>query len=315
MKSKLFTLVVASLLSLQIAPTLAVTTNVYSTQFETTQGYNINLNLEGQAGWLGSGTGGNGLITNAISGQGQSAYIGFDAPNPADDSLVIWKPINFNAVAAGYPVVKFFTQMRIEDSTNSFYDIFRWSIYNTQGDRLFSLDFDNDFLDISYLLDGTNNIQFTTNQFVNATTYTLMVTMDFASNRWSASFNGAIIATNQFITTTNAPLNLGDVDAVWLVNQISGTNAPGDNYMIFDNYTITAEMPPAQVQFLGRTGEGWSLLRVNGQANSRWALDATTNFVNWIALKTNVISGTFFDHVDTTSAGLPRRFYRARLVP
>ena len=315
MKSKLFTLVVASLLSLQIAPTLAVTTNVYSTQFETTQGYNINLNLEGQAGWLGSGTGGNGLITNAIPGQGQSAYIGFDAPNPADDSLVIWKPINFNAVAAGYPVVKFFTQMRIEDSTNSFYDIFRWSIYNTQGDRLFSLDFDNDFLDISYLLDGTNNIQFTTNQFVNATTYTLMVTMDFASNRWSASFNGAIIATNQFITTTNAPLNLGDVDAVWLVNQISGTNAPGDNYMIFDNYTITAEMPPAQVQFLGRTGEGWSLLRVNGQANSRWALDATTNFVNWIALKTNVISGTFFDHVDTTSAGLPRRFYRARLVP
>lgn len=315
MKSKLFTLVVASLLSLQIAPTLAVTTNVYSTQFETTQGYNINLNLEGQAGWLGSGTGGNGLITNAISGQGQSAYIGFDAPNPADDSLVIWKPINFNAVAAGYPVVKFSTQMRIEDSTNSFYDIFRWSIYNTQGDRLFSLDFDNDFLDISYLLDGTNNIQFTTNQFVNATTYTLMVTMDFASNRWSASFNGAIIATNQFITTTNAPLNLGDVDAVWLVNQISSTNAPGDNYMIFDHYTITAEMPPAQVQFLGRTGEGWSLLRVNGQANSRWALDATTNFVNWIALKTNVISGTFFDHVDTTSAGLPRRYYRARLVP
>ena len=315
MKSKLFTLVVASLLSLQIAPTLAVTTNVYSTQFEATQGYNINLNLEGQAGWLGSGSGGNGLITNAIPGQGQSAYIGFDAPNPADDSLVIWKPINFNAVAAGYPVVKFSTQMWIEDSTNSFYDIFRWSIYNTQGDRLFSLDFDNDFLDISYLLDGTNNIQFTTNQFVNATTYTLMVTMDFASNRWSASFNGAIIATNQFITTTNAPLNLGDVDAVWLVNQISSTNAPGDNYMIFDNYTITAEMPPAQVQFLGRTGEGWSLLRVNGQANSRWALDATTNFVNWIALKTNVISGTFFDHVDTTSAGLPRRFYRARLVP
>ena len=315
MKSKLFTLVVASLLSLQIAPTLAVTTNVYSTQFEATQGYNINLNLEGQAGWLGSGSGGNGLITNAIPGQGQSAYIGFDAPNPADDSLVIWKPINFNAVAAGYPVVKFSTQMRIEDSTNSFYDIFRWSIYNTQGDRLFSLDFDNDFLDISYLLDGTNNIQFTTNQFVNATTYTLMVTMDFASNRWSASFDGAIIVTNQFITTTNAPLNLGDVDAVWLVNQISSTNAPGDNYMIFDNYTITAEMPPAQVQFLGRTGEGWSLLRVNGQANSRWALDATTNFVNWIALKTNVISGTFFDHVDTTSAGLPRRYYRARLVP
>ncbi len=315
MKSKLFTWVVASLLLIQIAPAVAVTTNVYSTQFEAAQGYNINSNLVGQVGWLGSGTGGNGLISNAIPGQGQSAYIGFDAPNPANDSLVIWKPINFNPVAAAYPVVTFSTQMRIEDSGNNRYDIFRWSIYNTQGNRLFSLDFDNDFLDIGYLLDGTNNIQFTTNKFVNATTYTLTVTMNFASNRWSASFNNNVIATNKSITTTNAPLNLGDVDAVWLVNQISGTNAPGDNYMVFDNYTITAEMPPAQVQLLGRTGDGWSLLRVNGQHNSRWSLDATTNLVHWTALKTNVISGTFFDHVDTTSAGLPRRFYRARLVP
>jgi hypothetical protein len=127
--------------------------------------------------------------------------------------------------------------------------------------------------------------------------------------------NNVVFATNQFITTANAPLNLGDVDAVWLVNQISGTNAPGNNYMVFDNYTITAYMPPAQVQLMGRTGEGWSLLRVNGQSNSRWSLDATTNLANWTAIKTNVISGTFYDHVDTTSAGLPRRYYRARLVP
>ncbi len=315
MKSKLFTFIVALLLSAQITPTFAITTNVYSTQFEVPQGYNINLDLTGQAGWTNSGSGGNGLILNAIPGQGQSAYIGFDAPNPADDNLVIWQPIDFNAVAAAYPTVKFSTQMRIEDSTNDLYDIFRWSIYNTQGNRLFSLDFDNDFLDIGYLLDGTNQIFFTTNTFVNATTYTLTVTMDFASNRWSASFGNALIATNKAITTVNAPLNLGDIDAVWLVNQINGTNAPGNNYMIFDNYTITAEMPPARVQYLGRTGDGWSLLRVNGQNNSRWSLDATTNFVNWIPLKTNVISGTNFDHVDTTSASLPRRYYRARLVP
>ena len=319
MKSKLFTLVVAVLFLSQVAPLFAATTNVYSTQFEAAQGYNINLDLIGQAGWLGSGSGGNGLRTNFIAGQGQQAYIGFDAPNPADDNLVIWKPIDFNAVAAGYPIVKFSTQMRIIDSqatTNR--DVFRWSVYNIQGNRLFSLSFDNEFLDIAYLLDGTNQIFYTTNTFVNSAVYTLNVTMNFASNRWSASLDNALIATNKFITTTNAPLNLGDVDAVWLVNQVSGTNAPGNNYMIFDNYSITAEtllVPPAQVQFLGRTVEGWSLLRVNGQNGSRWSLDGTTNLVNWTAVKTNVISGTYFDHVDTTSAGLPRRFYRARLVP
>ena len=89
MKSKLFTLVVATFLFVQLAPVFAATTNVYSTQFEAAQGYNINLDLIGQAGWLGSGTGGNGLLTNAMPGQGQQAYIGFDAPNPADDMLFV----------------------------------------------------------------------------------------------------------------------------------------------------------------------------------------------------------------------------------
>lgn len=318
MKSNLFAVAVSALLFMQITLAFAAATTVYSTQFENAQGYNIALDLIGQSRWVGQGSGGNGILTNAVPGQGQQAYIGFDTPNPADDRLIIWKPINFNPISAGLPIVKFSTQMQITDSSNGNWDIFRWSIYNIQGDRLFSLDFDNDFLDIAYLLDGTNQIVFTTNVFENAVTYTLNVTMNFASNRWSASLNNTLIVTNRLITTTNAPLNLGDVDAVWLFNQNSGTNAPGNNYMIFDNYSIAAEsipVPPAQVQLLGRTREGWSLLRVNGQNNSRWSLDATTNLVNWTAIKTNIISGAFFDHVDTTSAGLPRRFYRARLVP
>ena len=293
-------------------------TNVYSTQFEAAQGYNTNLDLIGQSGWLGSGSGGNGILPTGFNGQGQSAYIGFDAPHPTNSNLVVWKLVNFNPIAAGFPIVKFTVQMRIEDSTNSKWDDFRWSLYNTQGNRLFSLSFDNDFLDVAYLLDGTNTIAVTNVKFTNSVPYVLTVTMNFTSNRWSASLGNALIATNKLITTTNAPLTLGDVDAVWLVNQISNTNAPGNNYMIFDNYLITAEsvtVPPAQMQYLGRTGDGWSVLRVNGQNNSRWSVDATTNMVNWVALKTNTISGTFFDHVDMMSAGQPKRFYRARLVP
>jgi hypothetical protein len=294
----------------------AITTNVYSTQFEAAQGYNTANDLAGQQGWLKSGTGGNGVVSNGIANQ--SAYIGFAPPNPANSSLILWKPINFNPVTAGYPVVKFSTQLSIEDSTNARRDIFRWSIYNIPGNRLFSIDLDNENLDLSYLRDGTNTLFITTNLFTNSVIYTLNVTMNFASNRWSASLDNRLIATNQPITSTNAQLTLGDIDAVWLVNQISGTNAPGNNFMVFDNYTITAETltdPTAQVQLLGRTVEGWTLLRVNGQNGWRWSLDATTNLVNWTALKTNPISGTSFDHVDTTSAGRPHRFYRARLVP
>jgi hypothetical protein len=74
-------------------------------------------------------------------------------------------------------------------------------------------------------------------------------------------------------------------------------------------------VPSAQLQFLGRTGEGWALLRAFGSNGSRWSLEATTNFVNWTALTTNTISGAFFDHVDMTASPFLRRFYRARLVP
>ena len=57
-------------------------------------------------------------------------------------------------------------------------------------------------------------------------------------------------------------MNLGDIDAVWLVYD---TTAPGDNFMLFDNYRVTAEALPmisAQMELLGRTVEGWTLLRV-----------------------------------------------------
>lgn len=312
---------VAGVVSLLGANLTRAATNVYSTQFETAEGYNNTLDLVGQRGWTSGNTGTiwNGLTEGFIAGQGQHAYIGFAAPTNASE-LFVWQPINFNPIAAGLPIVKFSVQMQIREETpdDANFDNFRWSIYNTQGDRLFSLDFDNIFLDVNYLLDGTNELFLTGILFTNNVTYSLAVTMNFASNRWSATMNSTVIATNQRITTTSAPLNLGDVDAVWIINS---TNNPGDNFMVFDNYEITAEAitvpppPPAHIRFLSRTTEGWALLRVFGRNGSRWSVDATTNFTHWTALKTNTVSGPYFDHVDQSAAGFKQRYYRARFVP
>src|SRR6478736_3922243 len=303
----------------------AVTTNLFSTQFEASESYSSSLDLAGQQGWAKEGSGGNGVVVSGL--QGQSAYIGFAPPNLVDDSLVLWRPINVNPVVAGFPLVKFSVLLNIIDSSNGRYDIFRWSVYNQQLNRLFSIDFDNDYLDVSYRLDGTNSTFFTNIPITNNSNYLMQVTMNFAANRWSATLNNVLIATNQPMTTVNASLTLADIDAVWLVNQVgftntqgqvNYTNAPGNNYLLFDNYQITAEsivIPPTQVRFLGRTTEGWGLLRVTGAEGGRWAVEGTTNFVNWTALKTNQISGGSFDFVDTTSGGLARRYYRARYVP
>jgi hypothetical protein len=138
--------------------------------------------------------------------------------------------------------------------------------------------------------------------------------MDFNANRWNAYVNGALVVTNQLITTNVAARTLGDVDATWL----PGTpGKAGDNYMLFDNYLVTADVlppPPALIQTLGFVS-GQFLLRVTGQTNARYAVDASTNLASWTALKTNVATGGYFDYLDTGSAGLKQRFYRARWVP
>ncbi len=289
----------------------AAPTNIFFTQFEPGEGYTNNFDLIGQGGWLGQGTGGNGIVSNYIAGQGQQAYIGFAAPNPGEDYFVAYHPLNFTPLAAKQPIVKFSVLMSILDSTNREFDNFRWSLYNSQVDRLFSLDFDNYSTNVSYKLDGTNVLVATGVSFAPGSDYTLLVTMNFAANRWSATLNNALLATNLPITTTGATLDLGDIDAEWLIYD---ANAPGDNYMLFDNYRVTAEALP-QMEFLGRTGKGWVLLRGFGPDGSRWAVEGTTNLLNWTSLKTNVVSGGYFDMFDMTAVGLNQRFYRARLVP
>ncbi len=321
MKSRLYwqrflrTLGLTALTLVTFTSAFAAPTNVFFTQFEPVQGYSTNLDLIGQAGWLGDGSGGNGIVNNFIAGQGQQAYIGYSAPDAGGDQLVAWQPLNFSPLAANQPIVKFSVLMSIEDSTNDNFDNFRWSVYNSAVDRLFSLDFDNYYTNVNYLLDGTNGLVATGVSFTPGSNYTLLVTMNFAANRWSATLDNALLATNQLITTTGAALNLGDIDAVWLVYD---TNAPGDNFMLFDNYRVTAEALPmtsAQMNFLGRTVERWTLLRVFGPDGSRWAVEGTTNLLNWTSLKTNVVSGGYFDMFDMTAVGLNQRFYRAQRVP
>src|SRR2546422_931895 len=87
--------------------TAAARTNIFSTQFESAEGYRTNLELIGQNDWVGGGSGGNGIVTNYLAGQGQQAYVGFFPPKTNDDTLFVWKPLNFSPLTNGLPLVKF----------------------------------------------------------------------------------------------------------------------------------------------------------------------------------------------------------------
>jgi hypothetical protein len=205
--------------------------------------------------------------------------------------------------------------MAIIDSSEERFDDFRWSVYNIAGDRLLSLAFNNENLAISYGLDDEAGLIWTGHLFTNEVVMDLAMTLDFAENQWSATVGGTMVTTNLPITTSGSPLTLGDIDAVWVHLPEGG----GDNWMVFDNYLVTAEPvgtppEPPELASLG-LGDGSFLLRVTGEAGRDYAIDASTNLTDWLPLRTNTANGGTFDFVDTGAGEIPNRFYRARWIP
>ena len=297
-------------------------TSGYSTGFEAWEGYDGDFTLVGQDGWVGYGSGpsgdigGNGIVTNYFEGFGQQAYIGYSPPAEKAQFCSVFRPVNLASINPGAAVVKFSVLMQIVDSSsdNGHRDDFRWSFYNTDGTRLFSLDFDNASQLISCLLDGDSKFASTGCAFDNLGSYQLAVTMNFARNLWSATLEGQVLVHAKPITTTGAPLNLGDVDAVWFM---ADPQQPGNNYMLFDDYSISLEpgssIPPA-LELLGFGGG--SSLRLYGEPGLEYRIEVSSDLLSWAPLTTlsAPISG-ILEFRDPNPAQGHQRFYRASQSP
>ena len=289
-------------------------TVLYHTGFEAAEGYTTSLDLVGQRGWEGIGSGGNGILDGVFPGLGQQAYVGFAAPGAGYSNLFVYPRVDFPSTLNQATNLRFSVDMAVLDSTNGEYDDFQWAVFNGEGQMLLGLDFDNYATNVNYYRDGTNRWIPTGKSFAPNAQYHLTLDMDLAHNRWSARLGTLLLVSGQPITTAGAALTVADIDAAQVFYDPA---APGNNYLVFDNYMITAQFPfpPApHLDFLGRTN-GAPALRLHGEDGWRFALDATANFANWTGLTTNSPAGGSFDYVDAAGRALPRRFYRARWVP
>ncbi|MHB9007987.1 MAG: S8 family serine peptidase [Limisphaerales bacterium] len=224
-------------LALKLLPTESPEV-IYETGFEAAEGFNGQLPLAGQGGWLELGGGGNGIVFDIFPGSGQQGYLGWTPPNPGENAYV-WRPLNFTPQTNTRPVVRFSVRMGIQDSSNYAYDSFDWSVYDPEGERLFSLDFDNYDLNIYYTLDDNEGYFWTGGTFENGPIYELVITMDFARNRWIASLDGESLPEEFPISTKGVPRSLGDIVAVWYP---ADPFYAGNNAMVFDDYRVTAEL-------------------------------------------------------------------------
>jgi hypothetical protein len=289
-------------------------TVIYSTSFEPEEGYDPAYTLIGQGGWKGYGFGGNGLVTNYLAGLGQQAYIGFNPPEQPNSFFNLYQPVNLSPIPPALPLIKFSVLMQIVDSQSARgpWDDFRWSVYNTNGHRLFSLDFDNASFLVSYVLDDNAGFISTDRTFDNQGYYQLEVSMDFPKNLWSATLNDEVIVNAKPITTTGASLNLGDIDAVWYM---PNPNAPGDNYMLFDNYTVTADATPSippRLEPLGISSNQSYRARIYGEPALSYRVESSTDLHHWSPVLTNRASANgILDFQDPVVGGKRLRFYRA----
>ncbi|MGC8829233.1 MAG: S8 family serine peptidase [Verrucomicrobiia bacterium] len=231
-------------INLRIAQNLA-STNIYYTGFRSSEGFVAGGKVAGVGGWQCNFNGGNGILANRFPNKDQQAYIGYSPTYGSPSGIVLlWRPINY--VPPTNSIVIFSVYMSIVASTDGYYDNFGWSVYNSAGIRLFTIDFDNNSLAVSYSLDDNQGLRSADLYFENNSIYQMTIVMDFSTNQWSAYLNGVPIAEANPITTQGAMLDLGDIDARWVWGDLLG----GDNFMIFDEYKIeilTELKPPTVV--------------------------------------------------------------------
>jgi hypothetical protein len=202
--------------------------------------------------------------------------------------------------------------MMIVDSTNDQRDDFRWTIYNSDVQRMVTLDFDNETNNINYALDDDVFLP-TEYGFEHDAVYELKFVMDFASNSWTVTVGEEVLVDGKKLTTTGAALTFGDLGPSWIIRN---PETPGDNYMVFDEYRITAEIRdeiPPTLEWAGSLINGRAKLRLGGNATTNYIVEASDDLKNWTSIETTKLEDTWKEVLIDTR-GHTQRFYRARTV-
>jgi hypothetical protein len=288
---------------------------LYSTDFEEFSGGDDK--WVGTNGWLGNsvGVGVHGIDTNLLPGLGKTAFLG--SARPKSTFVAVFRPILYDPVTNGTPIVEFETLMGIQDSTNGHRDSFFFTFYNGSGNLLASIRFDNS--DLSYgiwRLDGTNQVD-TGVDFIRSELNLLFATVDYSNNVWSADLNGIPLFTGALFNATARPRNLGYIAAEW---QLAGstTNDFGNNWMLVADWavrTFPISNVPFWVESTGSATDAFPFVKWTGTPGFDYRIEHSQNMTNWQSglsnsVFTNIQATTPLTFTDESPA--TQRYFRVR---
>jgi len=189
--------------------------------------------IVGQDGWEGQPAPGPHGINSTFTGQGQSMYVG-SLPF-TETTAFFWRTVNYSPLASGTPLVRFSAEFKIVDSTNGKYDDFGFQVYNSDGEYLAGVIFDNNSLGV-FVSDSTAAVA-AGSVFVNDVHAHLDVEINFTTNTWTVSLGGVQLFAPRTFHAGGKSLTLGDVTTYWSAQDALN---PGDNQLLIDNWSIVA---------------------------------------------------------------------------
>ena len=200
------------------------------------------------------------IDSDLVTGMGQTAALGYlgSSPPPSTTQFIrVGRKVDSEPVVAGnQPIIDFYCQIGLNQSTNSRNDDFELLVYNWEDKVLGGLTFD---------LTKNELFRYDANEFNTASTvspYTdtglslsslygtvVEVTMhiNYKTNTWTATVGGVQVITSAPFTqrpvsgTNLAARTFGSLSARWYITTVG---FPGNNWMLFDDWTISASAEP-----------------------------------------------------------------------
>ena len=123
---------------------------------------------------------------------------------------------------------------------------------------------------------------------------------------WQWQFNTTNIdgATNATLVLSDVTLDQAGTYSVTVTNEASGE--------LSSNAVLSIFVPPPTLDSFSVTADNQILFTIDGVPGLNYAVEASTDLVNWDSIETNVSP---FDFTDTNTASFPQRFYRAIYLP